>query len=115
MRRRVLAAATVGAAVAALFLVPSPASAITDGQPDAGEHPYVGELIFFDADFIDSRFDDPGGWFSCSATMLNATVVVTAGHCTFGVGLNGESTTTGGGDRKSTRLNSSHLGISYAV
>lgn len=74
------------------------AQAITDGQPDAGEHPYVGELIFFDADFVDPRFDDPGGWFSCSATMLSPTVVVTAGHCTFGVGLDGESTTTGGGD-----------------
>jgi hypothetical protein len=85
-------------AVAAVLLSTVPASAITNGQPDAGEHPYVGELIFFDADFIDSRFDDPGGWFSCSATMLSSTVIVTAGHCTYGVGLNGESTTTGGGD-----------------
>jgi hypothetical protein len=83
---------------AALFLAPPPASAITSGQPDNGEHPYVGELIFFDADYIDSRFDDPGGWFSCSATMLSATVIVTAGHCTYGVGEDGESTTTGDGD-----------------
>jgi hypothetical protein len=82
--------------VAALIIVVVPAGAITNGQADAGEHPYVGELIFFDADFIDSRFDDPGGWFSCSATMLSSTVIVTAGHCTYGVGLNGESTTTGG-------------------
>ena len=44
---------------AAVLLSAVPASAITSGQPDAGEHPYVGELIFFDADFIDSRFDDP--------------------------------------------------------
>jgi len=84
--------------VAALLLSAAPASAITHGVPDAGEHPYVGELIFFDADYIDSRFDDPGGWFSCSATMLNSTVIVTAGHCTYGVGLDGESTTTGDGD-----------------
>ncbi len=28
--------------------------------------------------------------------MLNATTVVTAGHCTFGIGLNGASTTAGG-------------------
>ena len=48
-------------AFAAVLLSAMPASAITTGQPDAGEHPYVGELIFFDADFIDSRFDDPGG------------------------------------------------------
>jgi hypothetical protein len=30
--------------------------------------------------------------------MLSSTVIVTAGHCTFGVGLNGESTRTGGGN-----------------
>src|SRR5215203_208641 len=90
--------ATAFVAIASTILLAAPAGAITNGQPDAGEHPYVGELIFFDADFIDSRFDDPGGWFSCSATMLSATVIVTAGHCTYGVGENGESTTTGGGD-----------------
>jgi hypothetical protein len=95
---RKLATSLAALVVALLFAFVVPAGAITNGQADAGEHPYVGELIFFDADFIDSRFDDPGGWFSCSATMLGATVVVTAGHCTFGVGLDGESTTTDGGD-----------------
>jgi hypothetical protein len=75
-----------------------PASAITTGVPDAGEHPYVGELLWYNPDYIDSRFNDPGGWFTCSATMLSPTVIVTAGHCTFGVGRNGESTTTGGDD-----------------
>jgi hypothetical protein len=58
-------ATSLVAFVAALIIVVVPAGAITNGQADAGEHPYVGELIFFDADFIDSRFDDPGGWFSC--------------------------------------------------
>ena len=85
-------------AVAAVLLSAAPASAITGGHRDAGEHPYVGELIFFDADYIDDRFDDPGGWFTCSATMLTSTVIVTAGHCTYGVGLDGESTTRHGGD-----------------
>lgn len=85
-------------AMTAVLLSAAPASAITNGQPDAGEHPYVGELIYFDADYVDSRFDDPGGWFTCSATMLNSTVIVTAGHCAYGVGLNGESTTKGRGD-----------------
>jgi hypothetical protein len=83
---------------AVVLLSATPASAITNGRPDAGEHPYVGELLWFDADYIDSRFDDPGGWFSCSATMLSSTVIVTAGHCTYGVGLDGESTTRGRGD-----------------
>jgi hypothetical protein len=91
---RKIAIALAAMATAFLVLV-IPAGAITNGQPDAGEHPYVGELIFFDADAIDPRFDDPGAWFSCSATMLSSTVIVTAGHCTYGVGLDGESTTTG--------------------
>jgi hypothetical protein len=89
---------SLAALVIALITFVVPAGAITDGQPDAGEHPYVGELLFFDADAIDPRFDDPGAWFGCSGTMLSATVIVTAGHCTFGVALNGESTTTGIGD-----------------
>ena len=38
--------------------------------------------------------DQPGGWFSCSGTLLSATVVVTAGHCTFAIGENSVSTTT---------------------
>jgi hypothetical protein len=76
----------------------TPASAITTGVPDDGEHPYVGQLLFYDPDFVDSRFNDPGGWFSCSATMLDAEVIVTAGHCTYGVGDEGESTTADGGD-----------------
>jgi hypothetical protein len=85
------------ATVLAVLTMASPAQAITNGVPDNGAHPYVGELIFFDPDAIDPRFTDPGAWFTCSGTQLNATTVVTAGHCTFGVGLNGESTTAGGG------------------
>ena len=90
--------ALVLAAMAAAFLVlVIPAGAITNGQPDGGEHPYVGELIFFDADAIDP-VRRSSAWFSCSATMLKLAVLVTAGHCTYGVGLDGESTTTGDED-----------------
>ncbi len=96
MARRLVPVAT--AAVATMLVWGMPASAITTGVPDDREHPYVGELIFYDADYVDARFNDPGGWFSCSATMLTSTVVVTAGHCTYGVGLKGTSTTSGGGD-----------------
>ena len=39
-------------AIVSMILLAAPASAITNGQPDNGEHPYVGELIFFYADFI---------------------------------------------------------------
>lgn len=93
LRRRLAAVLALGATL----VLAVPALAITNGQPDNGEHPYVGELLFFDADAADSRFDDPGGWFSCSGTLLSPTVIVTAGHCTYGVGSDGTSTTAGGG------------------
>src|SRR5215211_487250 len=81
-----------------VLLVPTPSAwAITNGVPDNGEHPYVGELLFYVPDAIDPRFTDLGAWFSCSGTLLNSTIVVTAGHCTFAVGLNGASTTDDGG------------------
>lgn len=80
------------------LVLAAPVGAITNGQPDNAEHPYVGELLFYVPDGVDSRFDDPGAWYSCSGTLLTATVVVTAGHCTFGIGLDGASTTSGGGD-----------------
>ena len=85
-------------AVLASVLVASPALAITSGQPDEGEHPYVGQLIFYVPDSPDPRFDDPGSWFNCSGTLLTPTIVLTAGHCTFGIGEEGDSTTANGGD-----------------
>lgn len=86
------------AALLAVLVAVAPAVAITNGAPDAQEHPYVGELLFFDPDAPSSVFADPGGWFTCSGTLVSPRVVLTAGHCTFGVGLDGESTTAGGGD-----------------
>ena len=92
MRRKLTA---VIGLVTALALA-APTAAITTGQRDGNEHPYVGELLFYVPDAADSRFDDPGGWYSCTGTLLSPTVIVTAGHCTFGVGLDGASTTNGG-------------------
>jgi hypothetical protein len=40
---------------------------------------------------------EPGGWFNCTGTLVSPTVVVTAGHCTFGTGLNGDPTESGSG------------------
>lgn len=68
-----------------MFVTASPGSAITYGEPDAGEHPYVGFMIFFDP-------SEPG-WFSCSGTLLDADTFLTAGHCTYGVGTDGEAVT----------------------
>lgn len=92
MRRKLTALMVL---VTALALA-APVAAITTGQPDDNEHPYVGQLLFYVPDAVDSRFSDPGGWFNCTGTLLNSRVIVTAGHCTFGVGLNGVSTTEGG-------------------
>ena len=74
------------------FTTAMPASAITYGQLDAGEHPYVGFMIFFSP-------NDPG-WFSCSGTLLDETTFLTAGHCTFPVGTDGQPTAgdSGGND-----------------
>jgi hypothetical protein len=51
-------------------------SAITNGEPDEGNHPYVGLLVFDVA---------PGvpGW-RCSGALIAPDVVLTAGHCTDG-------------------------------
>ena len=77
--------------VAALLIASAaPASAITYGQPDAGEHPYVGFMIFFDP--------NAPGWFSCSGTLLDADTLLTAGHCTFGVGTDGAAGPDSGGN-----------------
>ncbi|MDA7430397.1 trypsin-like serine protease [Primorskyibacter aestuariivivens] len=62
--------------VSAIILTPNMAGAITrGGDPDGGEHPYVGLIIF-----------DVGGQPShrCTGTLVTPTVVVTAGHCTYG-------------------------------
>ena len=85
-------------ALLATILVAAPASAITNGVPDNFEHPHVGQLFFYDPTSPDPRFTDPGSWFNCSGTLISPTVVLTAGHCTFGTGLDGTPTTDPGED-----------------
>ena len=92
MRRRL----SILAALVAALAIAAPASAITNGTPDGGEHPYVGQLIFYVPDAESALFNDPGGWFSCSGTLVSPTVVLTAGHCTFAIGDDSVSTTNGG-------------------
>jgi hypothetical protein len=77
---------------ALLIATAVPASAITYGELDNGEHPYVGFTIFFDP--------SAPGWFSCSGTALDSNTFLTAGHCTFPVGTNMQATAnhSGGND-----------------
>lgn len=67
MKRLVLAATIV-----AILAVTAGLRAVTFGQPDGNRHPYVGTIIF----------QTPTGYYSCSATQLSSTVLLTAGHCT---------------------------------
>lgn len=71
MRKMALLAVLFGATV---FGLVGPAAAITNGQPDEGEHPYVGLVVFYD------EGGEPLG--RCSGTLLSSTVFLTAGHCT---------------------------------
>jgi len=63
-------------ALALLAVTGGIAGAITNGQPDGDNHPYVGLLVF---DYA------PGspGW-RCSGALIAPDVVLTAGHCTDG-------------------------------
>lgn len=92
MRRRLVVLLVVGL-IAALAL---PAAAVTYGEPDEDGHPYVGMILFYDPDYYDARFDDYGAWFSCSGTAVSDTVFLTAGHCAYGIGHEGASTTENG-------------------
>jgi hypothetical protein len=55
--------------------LPQQPNPIVSGQPDNGAHPYVGLLVFDDANGPVTR---------CSGSLLSSTVVLTAGHCTLG-------------------------------
>jgi secreted trypsin-like serine protease len=73
MGRRVLAALV---AVGLFAASAGSAWAIIWGEPDAGRHPYVAMLAAFNA-------DGTYAW-RCTGSLVSPTVVVTAGHCTYG-------------------------------
>lgn len=81
MRRILVLVAAMAAVIVAV-----PASAITDGEPDGGAHPYVGLAVF---DTLQDHDDDPDTpdiavpTHRCSGSLISETVFVTAGHCTF--------------------------------
>jgi hypothetical protein len=71
IRKRMSVLVATGIAV---LLGATGASAITNGQPDGDNHPYVGLMVALDADGIPM--------WRCSGSLLSPTVFLTAGHCT---------------------------------
>jgi len=63
-------------AVVLLLSIVGIASAVTNGQPDGDNHPYVGLLVF------DAALGVPG--WRCSGALIAPNIVLTAGHCTDG-------------------------------
>jgi len=86
------------AALMTMIATASSGGAVTYGEPDEGEHPYVGFMIYFDP--------AEAAWFSCTGSLLDPATLLTAGHCTYGVGdeggqlldPDGEILTSGGTD-----------------
>lgn len=72
-RRSKVSAMLIAAAL--LLAVVIPAAAVTFGELDGEDHPYVGLMVF--------DVDGSPAW-RCSGTLLSPTVMLTAGHCTFG-------------------------------
>src|SRR5574340_1027586 len=73
MKRKI--ALALGMSLVLVLSTISLAGAITNGQPDGTNHPYVGLAVF--------DVDGAPAW-RCSASLLTETVVLTAGHCTDG-------------------------------
>jgi hypothetical protein len=65
--------AVVIAIVGALLSGATGALAITNGQPDGDNHPYVGLMIALDEDGVPL--------WRCSGSLLSPVVFLTAGHC----------------------------------
>src|SRR4029079_13361936 len=69
-------AAALAAALIAILIGATGAGAITNGQPDGDNHPYVGVMVGV-------NFTDGLAWL-CTGSLLDENSFLTAGHCTQG-------------------------------
>lgn len=76
MNKRILA---ILIALVLMLAVVIPVAAITNGQPDGDEHPYVGLMVAG----WDTEDGFVPGW-RCSGALIAPDVFLTAGHCTDG-------------------------------
>lgn len=65
---------TITTILALLFVFTLPVLAITYGEPDGNDHPFVGSMVF--------RIPDEGLFQWCSGTLISENVFLTASHCT---------------------------------
>lgn len=77
MKRYVLAALGSFSLAGALLLPPSPAQAVSFGEPDGTSHPAVGALLAT----LDVGSARPETFVVCSGSLLSPTSFLTAGHC----------------------------------
>jgi hypothetical protein len=88
MRMRTLVAGLAG--LATLAATAAPAAAIKYGEPDAEEHPYVGLMLAYTTQTIDTDGDGVTDYtglvaaWRCTGTQIDADSFLTAGHCTSG-------------------------------
>jgi len=73
----------VACALSVSLLLSGTAYAITNGQRDGNNHPYVG-LVVFDIDHDGDPLTPPVPAWRCTGILLSPTVVLTAGHGTDG-------------------------------
>ena len=71
MKKKLLA---VAIAAASVITAAGPAAAITHGDLDGDDHPYVGLMVAQDV--------DGNPLWRCSGTLISPTLYLTAGHCT---------------------------------